>query len=110
MIGTGAVAVLALYAVTAFCAESATALVLWRRAAVDESRAVGVLAVAYTVATVAIAVNAAALLGATALDPFGPVTWLWWHGLIPLGVLCAVRLGPGPMRAGTLAAAAALVT
>jgi PAS domain S-box-containing protein len=110
MIGTGAVAVLAFYAVIAFCAEAATALVLWRRAVVDRSGAVGVLALAYAIATLALAINAAALVGAVPLDPFGPVTWLWWHGLIPLGVLCAVRCGPGPIRAGTLATAALIVT
>lgn len=107
---SGALALLSLYAVAALCAEAATAFVLWRRATVESDGAFGILAVAYGVATLSLGINAGALLGVVPLDPIGPLTWLWWHGLIPIGVLCAVRFGGGPVRRRVLAVAAAIAS
>ena len=109
MVASGAVTFLSAYAVVAFGAEAATALVLWRRAAIESAAAYGILAAAYAVATVGIAINAAALIGILPLDPIGPASWLWWHALIPLGVLVALRFGGGLMRVGPLAAGTAIV-
>jgi PAS domain S-box-containing protein len=99
---------LSAYAVVALGAEAATALVLWRRAAIEATGAFGILAAAYAVATVCIAVNAAALIGVTPLDPFAPATWLWWHALVPLGVLLALGFGGGVLRRRLLVAGTAI--
>jgi len=109
MMPSVALSFLAAYAAVAFGAEAATALVLWRRAAIETTGAFAILAATYALATVCIGINAAALVGALPLDPYGPLSWLWWHALVPLGVLLALRFGAGPVRIASLAAGSVVV-